>query len=88
MTRQWNGRKKGEQANLTFLLSGSAMLVKFKSTFFSAVCVLFLLDLRYDECRTKLTPFLKKVGFNPRTGGCSGSQDIMSFYEIVHVLIA
>ena len=23
---------------------------------------------RYKECKTKLTPFLKKVGFNPRTG--------------------
>ena len=24
---------------------------------------------RYEECKTKLTPFLKKVGFNPKTGG-------------------
>ena len=23
---------------------------------------------RYEECKTKLTPFLKKVGFNPKTG--------------------
>jgi len=23
---------------------------------------------RYDECKTKLTPFLKTVGFNPKTG--------------------
>ena len=22
---------------------------------------------RYEECKTKLTPFLKKVGFNPKT---------------------
>lgn len=27
------------------------------------------LEERYDECRTKLIPFLKKVGFNPKTGG-------------------
>jgi len=23
---------------------------------------------RFEECKTKLTPFLKKVGFNPKTG--------------------
>ena len=23
---------------------------------------------RYEECKTKLTPFLKRVGFNPKTG--------------------
>ena len=28
----------------------------------------FVCDLRYEECKTKLTPFLKKVGFNPKTG--------------------
>ena len=27
-----------------------------------------LLHCRYEECKTKLTPFLKKVGFNPKTG--------------------
>lgn len=26
------------------------------------------LEDRYEECKTKLTPFLKKVGFNPKTG--------------------
>ena len=26
---------------------------------------------RYDEIQTKLTPFLRKVGFNPKTGLCA-----------------
>ena len=26
------------------------------------------LEDRYEECKMKLTPFLKKVGFNPKTG--------------------
>ena len=74
MTQRWSGQKKGEQADLTFLLSGLAMFVRFKSTFFFAVrAFLFSFDLRYDECRTKLTPFLKKVGFNPKTGVCTSS---------------
>ena len=33
-----------------------------------AMCSLMCLLCRYEECKTKLTPFLKKVGFNPKTG--------------------
>lgn len=30
--------------------------------------VIIIVYCRYEECKTKLTPFLKKVGFNPKTG--------------------
>lgn len=26
------------------------------------------ISCRFEECKTKLTPFLKTVGFNPKTG--------------------
>ena len=34
-----------------------------------------LTHFRYEECKTKLTPFLKKVGFNPKTGVYNIQQD-------------
>lgn len=36
---------------------------------FECIEILPMLILRrYDECKEKLVPFLKKVGFNPKTG--------------------
>ena len=30
--------------------------------------VFYTVPCRFEECKTKLTPFLKTVGFNPKTG--------------------
>ena len=51
--------------------------ISWKEIIFNSVLINYLLIfLRYDECKEKLTPYLKKVGFNPakdiRFMPCSG----------------
>ena len=42
----------------------------FSVNLFDCLCTCTCM-FRYEECKTKLTPFLKKVGFNPKTGQAS-----------------
>jgi hypothetical protein len=64
------------------------------SVSFSILLYVILCLFRYEECKEKLIPFLKKVGFNPKTGltsttyvrggrGAWGSKELDCSWEIL-----
>lgn len=48
----------------------------------SSCSLTFKIHTRYEECKTKLTPFLRKLGFNPKTGGL---YNLLQFLVYVHM---